>query len=419
MRLTRAKVVEQFTVWLFLLAFYYTSYRYPLQINSTSTSPTYRDTPFALICGKYLIATLLMVCVTAVGILPLSKVRIRKPAYFAAYLYLAIIPIAYGLLAKDELFIETGFFFFVPMLFHLMSANSVRVRKLDSLMRYALPLAIIVEIIQVGLFVATGRLPALAWPGSISVRFGSFLDDPNGFGVLIALFAGYAMIRYSGWRRLLALGLLMACLLATQSLSCIAVVPLTLILAATTVLINRPRSAGKAIAGCLLIIAAMVLALLPYRSSIMDTAREIQSLKAMSISGHAKSLDVAAKKGVIDYLGLSPASITLESGYASMATQLGIMYVLIYLGVGLASLLRYWKLLLNAKAPGHVRAFASGAVCFILSAYLITVNLPIQRIFPINLLMLLILGLMSSDALAIKDGPSHSSPSGAEGSSSL
>ena len=40
---------------LLVIAFYYLGYRYPLRINSSTTSPTYSDTPGWLQVGKYLL----------------------------------------------------------------------------------------------------------------------------------------------------------------------------------------------------------------------------------------------------------------------------------------------------------------------------------------------------------------------------
>ena len=44
-----------------LLLIIYLSYRYPLQINFSGTSPTYSDTPFVLQIGKFLLAGLFFI----------------------------------------------------------------------------------------------------------------------------------------------------------------------------------------------------------------------------------------------------------------------------------------------------------------------------------------------------------------------
>jgi hypothetical protein len=384
---------------MFLLAFYYNSYRYPFQINSTETSAVYRDTPLGLVFGKYLLAAAIMACAVIFGAFPLSRMKVRKPIYLAVYAYLAVIPITHGLMAKDVQLVESGVFFFVPMVFHLLEKKSISCRMINSLIRYALFIAIGVDIIQIALFFLVGRLPALAWPGSMSVRFGSFLDDPNGFGVLIALFAGFAIAGYSGWKRAALICALSVCLLASQSLTALLVVPVAALLCALTFMISQPKSILRGMLISVSAVALIAVVTYPYHQAIIDLLQVIGSEKSLSIMGHARSLDVLASKGLIDYLGFNPTGYTGESGYVNLAANFGIVYVLIYLGIGLVTIFKCCRRLADSAASPSMRAFAGAAFCFLIAAYATTINLPLEEVFPINLLTVLIIGLVSSNAI--------------------
>src|SRR5262249_19564963 len=82
-------------------------------------------------------------------------------------------------------------------------------------------------ITQVALFFGYNRLPGLAFYNTWSVRFGSMLDDPNGFGLLLALFLGTVFESQIPFKFVLSLFLLL-CLVATQSATAIVAVFISL-----------------------------------------------------------------------------------------------------------------------------------------------------------------------------------------------
>src|SRR5450759_557644 len=87
---------------LFIIGFYYLSYRYPLKINNSQTSPTYSDTPTWLQAGKYLfIAVVLAVGVFAGAIQWRHRVVVenaRSTFTNKTFLLLASFALAKGLM---------------------------------------------------------------------------------------------------------------------------------------------------------------------------------------------------------------------------------------------------------------------------------------------------------------------------------
>ena len=103
--------------WVVFFLLFYLSYRYPLQINSSTTSPTYSDTPFFLSFLKYLVVIFLL----ALGVVFLRvnslsrsfvwgfKINAVTRIYFFAATWLLVL----GMISKDFYYFEFSFSFFV------------------------------------------------------------------------------------------------------------------------------------------------------------------------------------------------------------------------------------------------------------------------------------------------------------------
>ncbi len=191
--MTRAhRVIEvSFVLTLATLAAYYI-YRYPLRINSTSTSPTYSDTPVELQVGKYVF----LAGITLVGFLALLRRRPALPGWrarvTAADMLLAAIG-AFALLRAGVAAAESGSVTSLDFVGPIVSVIPIVLLIGTTLGRatqrrlgqHAFRIAASVLVLhaaanaaQLVAWKTTGRLPALAHEGAL-VRFGGLWDDPN------------------------------------------------------------------------------------------------------------------------------------------------------------------------------------------------------------------------------------------------
>ena len=193
-----------------VLAFYYLSYRYPLQINNSSTSPTYVDTPFLLQIGKYI--SLLCLCLWF--ILGECRLRILKrdiPIFVATSFFVCSSPLVAVIAAPhvaEPLFlwewVGGDLLLVVPLLSmgygtRVLPTGYGTRDHIDTIVRLIwvfLSLSMVWLVLQVVLFMTIGRLPALAYHNSLSVRFGSIWDDPNAFPMMLAVFVPLVLFRF-------------------------------------------------------------------------------------------------------------------------------------------------------------------------------------------------------------------------------
>lgn len=393
-----SKNLSIFVVVVMLIGMYYNSYRYPFMINSVETSPTYSDTPGWLSSGKYLLIGIVLVYTLFIKTLMSRKVEIYKPFYALSYLYLSLIPIAYGIFTGNTTFIQSGIFFLIPCILHVFSNDSISIKNINKVILSAIYISIFAEIIQVFLFLSYGRLPALAYYESLSVRFGSFLDDPNGFGILLTLFVGFSMAYYRGMHRVILLILFFSFSLLTQSLTAISAL-LFSIATYMIVLIHRPSNLLRILLLATSFFIFAVAIAFAYWDILWGVTTQILESKSDSIVDHSTSFDFSSKITLLQLFGLSPQGQTGESGYINLIRNFGFVYLVVYVVIGLVTINRYFRVLLNRNITTDAKAFATGAFFFLVAVYTATINLPFEAIFPINLFLALILGLASSGVL--------------------
>lgn len=193
-----SRLLERLFLLFLIISQIYYAFRYALQYNSTTTSPTYSNTPFAFQFGKYAIAILIF----AVSSVALGAARGRSHSVNRKTLYILVFlsgfacySIALGVtfthgslhsIGRVSIFHE---FFYFPLLlllpFHFNGWQSLR-KYFRILIVFGCTYHIIYSAIQVAAFVLYRRLPALGYPGGL-VRFGGGWDDPNGFGAYLVL----------------------------------------------------------------------------------------------------------------------------------------------------------------------------------------------------------------------------------------
>ena len=204
------------------LMIFYLSYRYPFGINSSTTSPTYIDTPLFLQVGKYLILVFIIALVLIHGvIMRMSKTSIGTILFSLCVMFFGLTKF---LIYENSSFINQLPAYILPIILAGLLGR-VNLKSLNNPIKWLFIISIMVDLIQVVLFFLYDRLPALAYKNSFSVRFGSFLDDPNGFGMLCFLFVGWVHIYYKHFpRRRACLQLITAMLIiVTQSLTAIGI----------------------------------------------------------------------------------------------------------------------------------------------------------------------------------------------------
>jgi hypothetical protein len=181
--------------WAFLatiaICVFYEAYRYPLKINESGISQTYVDTPFGLQVSKYVLLGL----VALVLLVGLRRIGARPNLLLLSFCAWAV---ARGLVG---VYMEGDFSTFdatAPFVIGAVIAVMLQVRVPGSL-AYLLAAGIVAihalaNLAQIGLYLAIGRLPALAYEADAIKRFGGLWDDPNSVGLFSALFLVYLLV---------------------------------------------------------------------------------------------------------------------------------------------------------------------------------------------------------------------------------
>jgi hypothetical protein len=179
------------------VAVLYDAYRYPLRINDTSTSPTYRNTPLALQAGKYVVLAVLALVLLGICVRDRQRLaRLRGSDLlllgFGSYAVLR------GGLAAVSTHSTSSLHVVLPLVcgipFAVAGASWVLAKpgRAAAFVHAAaafggavVVLHALVNLVEVGLWATTGRLPALGYSHGL-VRFGGIWDDPNGTAVFSA-----------------------------------------------------------------------------------------------------------------------------------------------------------------------------------------------------------------------------------------
>lgn len=406
----KSSLLERLFMPMLLVGTYYSSYRYPFQIGATTTSPTYRDTPAWLSLGKYLLILAFVSALVLYRSAMAKAFRVFRPGIFVIYSYLFVAACALGAAVKDFSLIESGFFYSIPIALHLYHGHGLKYATLNRFLNWLVIISILSNVVQIMLFFLFGRLPALAFKGTILVRFGSFLDDPNGFGLVVALLWGFSWIYYAGWRRVVIVTLLFVSLILTQSLTAI----FGVFAAVAVYFAIRIAQSRSAMEKCVLVGVPVFLILILFGwyffdfSVIIDAAFSFYLLKKRSILAHASVLSNFNELETYQMLGLAPQGMLGESGYINLLGNFGPMYVLAHVVIGLYAALKYFDVLRNGNSSRASLAFSSGAFCFVFTVLICSTNLPMEQVFPINFLYVSIVGLATSNVLS--EGSTRTEP---------
>lgn len=385
---------------------YYNSYRYIFRINNARTSPTYSDTPLWLSSGKYLIifATFGLM----VFILAMYKHRAKNyngsdfgrqdRKNEAIYIVLSVILCLYALsvtvLTRDAYAFEAVCFF--PVLVFMILGRFDREKffnQLYKILKVSAWIFLFYDIIQYLLFYFFNRLPALAYAGTVSVRFGSLQDDPNGYAFLMSALY-FVGLSYCGYKKTIFYFLYAANLLLTISFTGMASVILSIVV---VIILSMPVSFNKLLTTWFSlvfgVIGVMLLSQLPILQNIIST-------KQGSIDQHANLFSVLSNIGISDVLGMNPPGWIAESAYVNILLNFGILVTLVMYGMVITILYRFSQHLKIHKKffytikndPTYILGLC--ALTFCLAVCIGGINLPLEVVFPVNALFPFFLALL-------------------------
>jgi len=261
--------------------------------------------------------------------------------------------------------------------------NPASAHAVNRCIKWLLYVSFLVDATQVILFFTTGRLPALAWEGSLSIRFGSFLDDPNGFSVLCFLFLGWAWTAPSWQSRWLHSIMVVVMLLAGQSLTAVG---LLLPLAVGAVLWRLATLRGNAllVAGILLLALSILLSPL-----IADLLSWLQEFKQGSIDQHASfDFNDLVDRTPLEFLFGTLSYKFFESWWIQAYFNFGVPWTLVQLA--LAGYTFYLCVRRASSSDPEMRRVYFALAAFILAFNFCASNLPLYTVFPFNFIYQLI-----------------------------
>jgi hypothetical protein len=387
-----------------IVAVFYEAYRYPLRINDSATSPTYRNTPLAYQAGKYAILGALAIALLVVVVRNRRDLG-RLGGGDLLLLVLGSYALLRGGIATAQTHSQTSLRTILPFVcgvpFALAGASWVHARagRSTSFVRAAVlfggavvVLHAAVNLVEMALWATTGRLPALGYSHGL-VRFGGIWDDPNSTAVFSALFITAALGGALVVRRRLALVALAAALLnlvVAWSFSG------WLVFVIGMVGVGVPRVGWKKVAAGLALLAIAIagivgLAALTGTSIGSATSTKLSSARSrLGLDHHLVHLH-----GAIDWVAGAAAPPRVEDAFGTWLSATGV--------IGLA-LLVAWLVVALRSAAGPDRTWLVVASLGLLAASLFV---PLFLIFPIGFLFVIL--------LAAAAGPPLSGPAAGQG----
>jgi hypothetical protein len=366
----------------------YSAYRYPLKMGTTTTSPTYSDTPVVIQAAKFVVV--LALCLL-VGFLALVRpIRARRVAMLVALIFLQLFVLVKAMYAFDVEFINQSFWALAAIVL-VVSVRKIESRKLDSFLLFLFWFSVLTDGLQVLLFIVFRRLPAQGYPDSIVVRFGGWLDAPNDFACLLFLLMGWGFFRFRGMRRVLVQASLAACLLLTQSLTAYAFFALLLLLLGLRQALRRPIY-------LVCLIALLVAFFAVTHTWIVDLFQNLMENKTGSIQGHLQSPDKWLGQWSEWVFWGAPDHIFLEDWWFGSLLNLGVAWLCACLTT-MAALIFVLFMRLRRALDLRDRSVLAGILLFSLYCLAGSLNLPLLTYFPVNFMFYAFLCLVFFDKI--------------------
>lgn len=393
-------------------------------MNSSSTSPTYHNTPLILQILKDLVWIGYLVFLS---IRPgPSGNRLSRPAavvILAMLTWVALLVYIHLVVMGDHLF-STALNFryafeyvFIVFVTARLAPVSVEERTaffngITRLFKYLFVLSVLYDLFQILNYHFTGRLPALGYPGPQGERrYGSMLDDPNGYSIFLAIPFFWLLSRMFYSRRvtlktLLGILTILVCQWFTKSFSgwiSIAVATFLLVL----VRISQSKRGGLLLPLILVTFALIAAALgIIYSGDILSST--IVAEKMGSVKAHFASTTHAwntiGNFGFSNLIfGARSEGLTSETWYLKAVENFGLPVTLAYVGFILVSArkaFRFSKAALANKDPGTY-VMATTLLGFIISVLVGSVFVSYIDVYPISTLLWFSVGLVWSLGLRV------------------
>lgn len=362
----------------------FVSYRYPLKLGTTDTSPTYSDTPVYLQTAKF-VGVLCLAMLSSWWALK-ARIKAKSVPLLILLIFLQCIVLAKAFYAFDVRYIDQTFWPLAALVLCL-SIRQVETTSLDAFLKFLLLFSVASDAVEVFLFVTTGRLPAQGYADSIAIRFGGWLDSPNDFACILFLLMAWALFRYRGFKRCLIQVMLLLCLILTQSLTAYAFYVASLILLAAIHVLTRPRSS----VWIGLLFGIVTLAALSWLPDLFSTLLEN---KATSISGHLRMpADLLGDWESWVWLGASSYEF-YENWWVSSLFNLGVPWLIVCV-ITTVWLLSRVGLAFRKTTSDLDKALLAGI--FALASYCVlgSWSFPVLTFFPVNFMFYLFCFLVS------------------------
>lgn len=385
-----------------LYLFYY-SYRYLLRYNSEVTSPTYSNTPAFISLLKYaLLAVLLLIL--------FSRVTSEKIAPSQGPLTLCtgllILQNLYALFMTKNTTCAAALFCLLPLFLILLVPTPLDEKPFERVIVCFLNFTVAYEFLQILLYVAVGRLPALGYDTGYltDVRFGGAWDDPNGFSVFLGFLIPYAYHKYRGVKRIFYVVSLTCFLFLTWSMTGIACFAAALLLLGVLRLIDpKTRITRKSFAlfffACLFLFVGTALGYFLFREKINYF---LQS-KMGSIYGHLRGFGADLSLGA--FLGVTPSGANPESSVMSLLLHGGILMPILFYAVTLTGISLAYRRAKNTEKGSRFYPLRRGILFYQIVFTLATLNLPFAYSFSCFgcFTVFLLLSLRCTDAAPVSE----------------
>lgn len=367
-----------------VLCFYYYSYRYIFQYNSETTSPTYSNTPESFKMAKYIVLLLLMIALIIVEIRKGFCFRTYRAQKIATLLaFWSVLMLIHGFLFDEYDCVKVVLGYFLCIIMMQLGVFEINIEKICLFFKYFFIYSVFYEGVQVLLFLLIGRLPALAYENSISVRFGGPWDDPNGFGILLSFYIPFLYWYINRiFYKVVSLALCLLMLFLSQSGTAVISVFISTFL--FYLLYKKTPTYVK----LLQIIGLLFFAVVSYGIiSSIDLFQEFLAQKSGSVEGHADSYTYLANMDFIEFI-IGLGNFDGESSIVELISRWGIFYYLLFLYIMLSNLNTIYRIIKIKNSPLWMGAFCY-QLCFIFAMS----NIPLLRIFYMSLFSSLIIGI--------------------------